>query len=363
VFAWVGDLVGRVVAWVGDLVARLLAWADGFQRRHSLFGYPYAVIKKYGDDAGGRHAALITYYGFLSIFPLLLLAVSVLSKVLTDNPDLREKLIKAVVPPVLQQTVDDAVTAMPSAGLPFAIGVIGLLFAGTGVVFSAYVTLNHLAAVPIRSRYGFIPRYARVLLILVLVLVGEVAAGALTVAASALPTVSGLNRFAAAVGTAIVVFVILTAAAKVLIARPVRFRALWPAAAMGAVAIAAVLSLGSRLLTALVTKSGPIYGSFATVVGTFTLLYLVSQALLYSAEAAVVLHARLWPRALDISRPTTADVRALARLAAEQERLPPQRVDVYFVKDEKAKDEKGEGKTVPEEKAPDETGRDQHPAR
>jgi hypothetical protein len=38
-------------------------------------------VKKYGDDAGGRQAALITYYGFRRIFPLLLLGGGVLSRV------------------------------------------------------------------------------------------------------------------------------------------------------------------------------------------------------------------------------------------------------------------------------------------
>jgi membrane protein len=64
---------------LSGLVTRVIAWADGLQRRHGVLGFPYAVIKKYGDDEGGRHAALITYYGFLSIFPLLLLGVAVLT--------------------------------------------------------------------------------------------------------------------------------------------------------------------------------------------------------------------------------------------------------------------------------------------
>jgi hypothetical protein len=62
------------------LVNRIIAWADGLQREHGVLGFPDAVVKKYGDDAGGRQTALITYYGFLSIFPLLLLGVAVLSR-------------------------------------------------------------------------------------------------------------------------------------------------------------------------------------------------------------------------------------------------------------------------------------------
>ena len=83
------------------LVNRIFAWADRLQRKHGVLGFPYAVVKKYGDDDGGRQAALITYYGFLSIFPLLLLAVAVLSRVLTANDELRERLINEIVPPKL----------------------------------------------------------------------------------------------------------------------------------------------------------------------------------------------------------------------------------------------------------------------
>ena len=62
---------------LSGLVNRIIAWADRLQREHGVLGFPYAVVKKYGDDEGGRQAALITYYGFLSIFPLLLLGALV----------------------------------------------------------------------------------------------------------------------------------------------------------------------------------------------------------------------------------------------------------------------------------------------
>jgi len=77
-------------------------------------------------------------------------------------------------------------------------------------------------------------------------------------------------------------------------------------------------------------KAGPVYGSFATVAGMFALLYLVGQALVYAAEAAAVRYARLWPRALDLTRPTAADARALALLAREQERIPAARVEFHL---------------------------------
>jgi membrane protein len=319
---------------LGALVSRVIAWADGVQRRHGVLGFPYAVIKKYGDDDGGREAALITYYGFLSIFPLLLLGVAILSRVLASNSELRQRLMDAIVPPVLQSTVDHAVTSLPTSTVPFIVGLIGLLFSGTGVVFSVSQTLNNVAAVPRRARFGFFPRYLRVFAMLAALLLGAGAVGALTVAVTAIPNLAGAERVVAALGSALVIFGVLLLGARLLLARPAPFRAIWPGAAFGAVVVALVLSLGPILLARLVSRAGPVYGSFATVAGIFALLYLVSQALVYSAEVAAVRYARLWPRALDVNRPTPADARAMALLAREQERIQAARVDLRLASPE-----------------------------
>ena len=323
--AWLMKLEG-----LGDLVNRIIAWADRTQRRHGVFGFPYAVVKKYGDDAGGRQAALITYYGFLSIFPLLLLGVAVLSQVLADHPDLRERLIAAIVPVALRPTVEHSLATLPTSAVPFVVGLIGLLFAGTGVVFSAYQTLNNVAAVRHRFRAGFVSRYVRVFAVLATVMLGALAVGALTVVATALPGQPGIQRAAAVLGSALVIFGVLLLAARLLLVRPAPVRVLWPAAVLGTVVVTLVLTVGAPLLARLVAKAGPVYGSFATVAGMFALLYLVGQGLVYAAEVAAVRYARLWPRAFDLTRPTEADVRALTLLAREQERIPAARVSFHL---------------------------------
>ena len=321
----------RVFGDLGALVSRIFAWADRVQRRHGVLGFPYAVIKKYGDDDGGREAALMTYYGFLSIFPLLLLGVAILSRVLDDNPELRQRLITATIPAALHSTVENSLAALPTSTLPFVVGLIGLLFSGTGVVFSAYQTLNHVAAVPRRLRAGFWSRYVRVFGMLAALLLGALAVGALTVVVTALPGVPEAERAAAVLGSAVVIFAVLLLGARLLLARPAPVRALWPAGVLGAAAVTLVLNLGAPLLARLVTKAGPVYGSFATVAGMFALLYLVNQALVYAAEVAAVRYAGLWPRALDVNRPTAADVRVMTLLAREQERIPAARVGFRLV--------------------------------
>src|SRR5579884_4541071 len=64
---------------------------DRFQRRHGWLGFPLAVRQKYSDDQCGFLAATITYYGFFSIFPLLLVATTLLGYVLRGHAHLQRR--------------------------------------------------------------------------------------------------------------------------------------------------------------------------------------------------------------------------------------------------------------------------------
>ena len=71
------------------LVAKLDAW----QRRHAAAAVPVAVAKKFHEDSASSLAALIAYYAFFSLFPLLLVFVSVLGFVLQGDPSLRDDVV------------------------------------------------------------------------------------------------------------------------------------------------------------------------------------------------------------------------------------------------------------------------------
>ncbi|WP_232344702.1 YihY/virulence factor BrkB family protein [Actinoplanes awajinensis] len=276
---------------------------DDWQRRHRVPGFGYAVLRKYLDDGGPREAALITYYGFLSLFPVLLLGVTIVSQILADRPELRREVVDAIVPVPLRADVDAAIAGMPTSYAALALGVAGLAYAAAGVVLSAHQTLNHLAAVPYRDRSGLVSRYLRVLAALAALLAG-------IVLVATLPAVGALAG----------AFVVLLLVAWVLLDRPAPLRSLWPAALLGAGAVILLVQLGAVLLPGLIRRAGPVYGGFATVAGLFTLLYLLSNMLVGAAEVAAVRHARLWPRGLDPARPTEADRHAQELLTREQAR-------------------------------------------
>ncbi|WP_436533108.1 YihY/virulence factor BrkB family protein [Actinoplanes sp. HUAS TT8] len=280
---------------------------DDWQRRHRTPGFLWAVLRKYLDDGGPREAALITYYGFLSLFPALLLGVAVISRALTTRPELRQEVVAAIVPVALRADVDAAVAGLPAFSAALIVGLAGLAYTACGVVMSAYATLNHLAAVPHRRRSGLLSWALRVPAGLAVLLTGVVTAALLPPA-----------------GAFVTAFTVLLLVAWLLLDRPAPLRALWPAALIGAAAVTLLRALGSSVLPGLIRQAGPVYGGFAGVAAVFTLLYLLSNVLVLAAEVAAVRWARLWPRALDNNRPTTADLRAYALLRAEQERIGSQ---------------------------------------
>jgi len=320
---------GRVAHLMADIVSRL----DGVQRRHAVLGLPWAVFCKYLDDDGARLAAQLTYYGFLSLFPLLLLATTAVTELLRWNPELQRQMLDHLGSAAVRLEVEGALASMPSSGIPFAIGLVSLLFAGTGGVLAAYSALNAMWDVAWRDRFGVAGRYARVLFVLLLAFTTGVLAAGSAVLTDAVLRLPAIQRGAAAIGAAGAVFAVIVIMHKVLVCRPVRLRQMWVGGATAAIAATALLHAAATVLPVLVTRAGPVYGGFATVVGVFTLLYLISQTFVFGVEISTVLDQRLFPRGLTATALTPMDRRALTLLARQQERVPGQQVTTSFSTD------------------------------
>src|ERR1700693_2138156 len=111
---------------------KVLRSVDRLQQRCPWLGFPVAVWKKFGDDQAGHLAALIAYYAFASIFPLLLVLVTGLDLVLGHNPALRQKVLGSAFGqfPVIGAQLKSNVHSLPGTGLALVIGFV-LTFLGT----------------------------------------------------------------------------------------------------------------------------------------------------------------------------------------------------------------------------------------
>ncbi|MEJ0072602.1 MAG: YhjD/YihY/BrkB family envelope integrity protein [Candidatus Saccharibacteria bacterium] len=141
----------------GNVLARLLARIDAFQQRHRLLAIPYAVIKKYGDDEAGYQGALITYYGFLSLFPLLIVATSVIDLVSRHNDSLRTRLISGISDyfPSISSNLQTQVHGSNKTGLALIIGLLIAFYGARGIANAIQHGLDHIWQVPRPKRAGF----------------------------------------------------------------------------------------------------------------------------------------------------------------------------------------------------------------
>ncbi len=303
---------------------------DRLQASHGLIAFTYAAFKKYADDEGSRLAALLAYYTFMSLFPLAIAGFALLNTLLVGHQDYVDQLVADIVPPEYQDQVIGAYEALPSGGPAFAVAFIGLVLAGTAGVFSMYAMVNQVFCVPYRFRYGFGPRYLRVLLMVVLMGLGVLV---VAVGSALVVNVTGYGFAQRAAASLLLWFVasaLLYASATFLTRRPLRFGEVGLGAGLGGLAMTTLIGLGSALLGRFVTGSSAVYGVFGTVVGIFSLLFLVSNAIVFSFEISVVRAWQLWPRGVDINLLFPADERAYALLTLMDERMPSQRNGVAF---------------------------------
>lgn len=303
---------------------------DRLQASHGVVAFTYAAFKKYADDEGSRLAALLAYYSFMSLFPLAIAGFAVLNAVLVNRQEYVDQLVADIVPPEYQEQVIAAYEALPSGGPAFAIALLGLVLAGTAGVFSMYAMVNQVFCVPYRFRYGFGPRYIRVLLMVVLMGLGVLAVAVGSALVVNLTGYAFAQRAAASLLLWFVASALLYAAATFLTRRPLTFAEVGLGAALGGLAMTTLIGLGSALLGRFVTSSSAVYGVFGTVVGIFSLLFLVSNAVVFSFEISVVRAWQLWPRGVDINLLFPADERAYALLTLMDERMPSQRNGVAF---------------------------------
>ena len=312
-------------------IERLLGAIDRFQQRHSLLGFPFGVVKKYGDDLGGRHAALLAHYGFLSLFPLLLVFVTVLGYILDGDPELQEQLIETLADqfPVAGAQIEGSIRAIQGSGLALVVGVAGTLWGGLGITQSFQDAMNDVWNIPRRQRPSFWWRLARGLGALLLVAGELVAATVLAQLSIAGPGL--LRRVDLLGGSFLLNLALLLVIFQLLTGMAVRWRWLVPGAVVGALGWSVLQSVGVSIVNRQLEQANLVYGVFAVVIVLLGWLYLSSQMVLYAAEINVVLARRLWPRSLLQAPLTEPDRRVLTALARNEERRPEQRVQVSFL--------------------------------
>lgn len=315
---------------------------DALQRRYPWAGFPLAVLYKYFDDHGPFLAALITYYAFVSLFPLLLLLSTILGFVLSGDPALQADVMKSALaefPVIGSQLAQPKGLGGGTVGV--VIGALGAVYGGLGVGQAIQHSMNTAWSVPRNSRPDPFKARGRSML-----LIGTV--GLAVVGSTLLSTLGGYIGVLGPVGRVALVgaSVALNAGAFILAfrigaARRLTVRQVLAGALAAAVGWQVLQSVGPLYVEHVVRRASAVNGVFALVLGLVAFLYLAAVVLVLCVEINVVRVEKLHPRALltpftDNVDLTAGDEEAYARQAQAQRLKGFEQIDVTFGKRGKA---------------------------
>jgi membrane protein len=304
---------------------------DGWQRRHASVAFAVAVARKFVDDRAAGFAALIAYYAFFSIFPLLLALTSVLGFVLQGDKQLQEEIVDSVFAevPVLGPQIRASVGVLDGSGPALVIGVGLAIWAGLGVTLALSRAFDRVWSVPRVRRRHFVAARVRGLLLLVAIgatLVASSVATGVAVAGELGSQLESVLTVALSVGVDVIVMALVFLLGT---SRPLRLAEVLPGVLLSSAGLLVLQAVGAVYVQATIERASATYGLFAAVIGLLSWLLLTGQLLLIGAEVNAVRADRLWPRSLGGAL-TDADHRALERAAAMAQSDSRQRIAVTF---------------------------------
>jgi membrane protein len=272
---------------------------DEFQQRKPVLALPLGVVKKFGDDEGGSMVSLIAYRAFFSLFPLLLLMVTILGFVLAGNDELREEVVTGTLSqfPIIGNQLKGG--TLRGSGIALAVGIVGSVLAGIGVILETESTFNRCWGVPKAGERGFVG--SRLRAIMLLVVLGGLAVVSTIVSGLA---AGGADLFGA--GGKVVGLVIATvlnlgvfgAVFRLLTADTVETRTLIPGVIVATIGWEVLQVAGGWYISHEVKNASAVYGTFALVIGLLAWIHLGAMFVVLGAETNVVRTRKLWPRAM-----------------------------------------------------------------
>ena len=305
--------------WAERQIRRL----DRIQQRYAVFGFPFAVFQKFGNDQAGAKATLMAYYGFFALFPLLLLFATILGFLLPDNPQLQSSLINSALAnfPVIGEQLRSAVHPLEGNTGALVIGIIGTIYGAFGIGLSAQNAMNSVWNIPFVKWPSFWFRYARALAFIFLLGVPTVAATVLTTVATVVQTGTHVTLIAV-IGSGVINFIVFVLGFMLLTAEPLGVADVWLGALCASVFFQALQLIGTWYINRELHNASATYGIFAVVITLLSWLYLASQLTLWAAEINVVARYRLWPRSITQPPLTKADRLVFQRLVDMEVRRP-----------------------------------------
>jgi membrane protein len=302
---------------------------NAYQQRHTALAIPLAVIKKFSNDSAGNLAALVAYYAFFSIFPLILVLVTVLGFVLQGHPGELHSVERSVARNFPGLSTLLHFSTLKGSVIAVVIGTATSLWSGLGITNTIQTAFNTVWAVPMKDRPNFVSSRLRGLMMLVsigVLFIVATAASGLVAGGLGGPAATVLGILVSLLVNVVLFFV----AFRFSTSRDVQTRCLWVGIVLSAIIWTVLQSVGGLYVHHVLGSLSSAYESFATVIALIIWLHLGSQLTLYAAEVNVVISRHLWPRSLFGPPVAPADRETYQALAKTEERHRSQTIEVSF---------------------------------
>ena len=330
--------MGRRIVRVTPVGKRIDA-ADRYQRTHSWAGFPLSVIYKFFDDSGNYLAAIVTYYAFIAIFPLLLLGASILGFFLRGNEHLQDQLLNSALSQF--PIIGDGLAAQKLHGstVGVVVGALAATYGALGLGQAIQNTVNIAWSVPKNSRFN--PIVTRLRSLVMLATAGlALLIGSIVTTLATDTTVLG-RSLSAPVGwglsfvTLLLIGGMLTLLFRMATTREHPLRNAAPGAFFFALSWLGLQWIGTIYVEHVIRGTSGPNQIFGFVLGLMGFLYLAATFGVIGVQINVVIARRLWPRALltpftDKVDLTDADRRAYASYVLMQRHKGFQTVAVSF---------------------------------
>jgi YihY family inner membrane protein len=311
-------------------VKQRLDRVDDFQQRHPPVAVPVAVIRKFSEDQSTNLAGMIAFWAFFSVFPLLLVFVTLLGFFLPGSTKNQVLHNVSQMFPLLDA---GAIGGLAGSWWPLLVGVVSALWSGSAVVRTTQFAFNSVWEIPIKERPKLVEQVVRSVAVLATLGAGLVLSTLVTGFVSG--TANGVNLgwaghvagYVIAIALDVGIFV---AAFRWLTNRDVTTRDVLPGALLSGLVFWVLQSVSSLIISRYLQNAQSTYGNFATVITMLWWFYLQAVVTLLGAQLNVVLHERLHPRALVDAPDTAADHRAYDSYAKERTYLDDERVHTDF---------------------------------
>jgi YihY family inner membrane protein len=305
---------------------RVVDQLDLAQKRWKPTGVAVATAKKFSEDQSTSLAAMIAFWAFFSVFPLLLVAVTVLGFVL---PASDKQSVLSRVSDMFPLLDTKTISGLTGSWWPLLVGSVSALWSGIGVVGTMQTALNSVWEIPYHRRPGRLKQIGRSVWVLSTIGAGLVATTLLSSFITS--TANGVHLGVAGhIGGYVVAIVfdvgLVLAAFRILTERGVTIRDVLPGAILTGVTFFVLQELSAFIISRHLKSAQSTYGHFATVITILWWFYLQSVVTLLGAQLNVVLKDRLYPRSLVKAPQTEADHRVLQAYAAERTYQPEEKV-------------------------------------